>query len=52
MKFLKIGNAILNIAQIECVTENNVIVGYSGADDLPFGDEIREVKGIRVYMID
>lgn len=52
MKFLKIGNAILNIAQIECVTENNVIVGYSGADDLPFGDEIREVKGIQVYMID
>ena len=52
MKFLKIGNAILNIAQIECVTENRVIVGYSGANDLPFGDEIREVKGIQVFMID
>ena len=52
MKFLKIGNTILNVSQIECVTENKVIVGYSGADDLPFGDEIREVKGIQVYMID
>ena len=50
MKFLKIGNAILNIAQIECVTENLVTVGYSGADDLPFGDEIKEVKGIQVFM--
>ena len=52
MKFLKIGNTILNIAQIECVTENKVIVGYLGNDDLPFGDEIKEVKGIQVYMID
>ena len=52
MKFLKIGNAILNIAQIECVTENKVTVGYLGADDLPFGDEIKEVKGIQVFMID
>ena len=51
MKFLKIGNTILNIAQIECVTENKVIVGYSGADDLPFGDEIKEVKGIQVFMV-
>ena len=52
MKFLKIGNTILNASQIERVTESKVIVGYSGADDLPFGDEIREVKGIQVYMID
>ena len=52
MKFLKIGNTILNVSRIECVTENKVIVGYSGADDLPFGDEIREVKGIQVFMID
>ncbi|WP_180115153.1 hypothetical protein [Acinetobacter sp. YH12140] len=52
MKFLKIGNTILNVSRIECVTENKVIVGYSGADDLPFGDEIREVKGISVFMID
>ncbi|WP_180108183.1 hypothetical protein [Acinetobacter sp. YH12085] len=51
MKFLKIGNTILNVSRIECVTENKVIVGYSGADDLPFGDEIREVKGISVFMI-
>ncbi len=52
MKFLKIGNAILNIAQIECVTENKVTVGYLGDSDLPFGDQIREVKGIQVHMID
>lgn len=52
MKFLKIGNTILNVSQIECVTENKVIVGYSDNDDLPFGDQIREVKGIQVYMID
>lgn len=52
MKFLKIGNTILNISQIECVTENKVVVGYSDNDDLPFGDRIREVKGIQVYMID
>ncbi|WP_180048698.1 hypothetical protein [Acinetobacter sp. YH12144] len=51
MKFIKIGNTILNVSQIECVTENLVTVGYSGADDLPFGDEIRKVKGIQVYMI-
>lgn len=52
MKFLKIGNTILNISQIECVTENKVVVGYSDNDDLPFIDQIREVKGIQVYMID
>ncbi len=52
MKFLKIGDTILNVSQIECVTENKVVVGYSGNDDLPFGDQIREVKGIQVYMID
>lgn len=52
MKFLKIGNTILNVSQIESVTENKVVVGYSGNDDLPFGNEIREVKGIQVYMID
>lgn len=52
MKFLKIGNTILNVSQIECVTENKVVVGYSGNDGLPFGDQIREVKGIQVYMID
>ena len=47
MKFLKIGNAILNIAQIECVTENLVTVGYVDNDDSPFGEAIREVKGIQ-----
>ncbi|MCA4780286.1 hypothetical protein IF090_11690 [Acinetobacter towneri] len=52
MKFLKIGNAILNIAQIECVTENLVTVGYVDNDDSPFGKAIKEVKGIQVYMID
>ena len=52
MKFLKIGNTILNVSQIECVTKNKVVVGYSGNDDLPFGDQIMEVKGIQVYMID
>ena len=52
MKFLKIGNTILNVSQIECVTENKVIVGYSTDSDLPFGNEIREVKGIQVFMID
>ncbi len=52
MKFLKIGSTILNVSQIECVTENKVVIGYSGNDDLPFGDQIREVKGIQVYMID
>lgn len=52
MKFLKIENKILNVSQIECVTENMVIVGYSGNDDLPFGGQIAEVKGIQVYMID
>lgn len=52
MKFIKIGNTILNISQIECVTENLVTVGYVDNGDLPFGDQIREVKGIQVYMID
>ena len=50
MKFLKIGNTILNIAQIECVTENKVTVGYSNNDDSSFGEAIIEVKGIQVFM--
>ena len=37
MKFLKIGNTILNVSQIECVTENLVTVGYVDNDDSPFG---------------
>lgn len=52
MKFLKIGNTILNISQIECVTENLVTVGYVDNDNSPFGKAIKEVKGIQVYMID
>ena len=34
MKFLKIGNTILNISQIECVTENLVTVGYVDNDGI------------------
>lgn len=52
MKFLKIGNTILNVSQIECVTENLVTVGYVDNDNSPFGKAIKEVKGIQVYMID
>lgn len=52
MKFLKIGNTILNISQIECVTENLVIVGYVDNGDSPFGKAIKEVKGVQVHMID
>ena len=47
MKFLKIGNTILNISQIECVTENLVTVGYVDNDDSPFGEAIKEVKDWR-----
>ena len=50
MKFLKIGNTILNIAQIESVIENKVVVGYDDSDDSPFGEAIKEVKGIQVFM--
>ena len=52
MKFLKIGNTILNISQIECVTENLVTVGYVDNDNSPFGKAIKEVKGVQVFMID
>ena len=52
MKFLKIGNTILNISQIECVTENLVTVGYVDNDNSPFAKAIKEVKGIQVHMID
>jgi hypothetical protein len=52
MKFLKIGNKILNISQIECVTENLVTVGYVDNDNSPFGKAIKEVKGVQVFMID
>lgn len=51
MKFLKIGNTILNVSQIECVTENLVTVGYVDNDNSPFGKAIKEVKGIQVFMI-
>ena len=51
MKFLKIGNTILNISQIECVTENLVTVGYVDNDNSPFGEAIKEVKGVQVFMI-
>lgn len=52
MKFLKIENKILNVEQIESVTENIVTVGYSKeSDDLPFGNPIKEVRGIIVNMI-
>lgn len=52
MKFLKIENKILNVEQIESVTENLVTVGYSKeSDDLSFGDQIKEVRGIIVNMI-
>ena len=52
MKFLKIGNTILNISQIECVTENLVTVGYVDNDNSPFPGAIKEVKGVQVFMID
>ena len=52
MKFLKIGNTILNISQIECVTENLVTVGYVDSDNSPFAEAIKEVKGVQVFMID
>lgn len=52
MKFLKIGNMILNISQIECVTENLVTVGYVDNDNSPFAEAIKEVKGVQVFMID
>ena len=52
MKFLKIGNTILNISQIECVTENLVTVGYIDNDNSPFAEAIKEVKGVQVFMID
>ena len=52
MKFLKIENKILNVEQIKSVTENLVTVGFSKeADDLPFSDPIKEVRGIMVHMI-
>ena len=41
MKFLKIGNTILNISQIECVTENLVTVGYVDNDNSPFPEAIK-----------
>ena len=52
MKFLKIGNTILNISQIECVTENLVTVGYVDNDNSPFAEAIKEVKGVQVFMND
>lgn len=52
MKFLKIGNTILNISQIECVTENLVTVGYVDNDNSPFAEAIKEIKGVQVFMID
>ena len=52
MKFLKIGNTILNVSQIECVTENFVTVGYVDNDNSPFPEAIKEVKGVQVFMID
>ena len=52
MKFSKIGNTILNISQIECVTENLVTVGYVDNDNSPFAEAIKEVKGVQVFMID
>ena len=52
MKFLKIGNTILNISQIKCVTENLVTVGYVDNDNSPFAEAIKEVKGVQVFMID
>lgn len=52
MKFLKIGNTILNISQIECVTKNLVTVGYVDNDNSPFAEAIKEVKGVQVFMID
>ena len=50
-KFIKLGNTLLNLEQIECVTENNEIVGYEKEDGSPFSSEIREIKGIQVHMI-
>ncbi|ENW29412.1 hypothetical protein [Acinetobacter lwoffii] len=52
MKFLKVENKILNVEQIKTVTENSVTVGYLSDGDLPFGDPVKETRGIRVQMID
>lgn len=53
MKFLKVENKILNVEQIKTVTENSVTVGFAkGTNDWPFGDPIKEVRGIIVQMID
>ena len=51
MKFLKIENKILNTAQIEfvCVNQETIRVDYQEND--PFGESIKEVYGIRVYMV-
>ena len=50
-KFIKLENTLLNLEQIECVTENNEIVGYEKENDSPLSSEIREIKGIQVHMI-
>ena len=52
MKFLKVENKILNVEQIKTVTENSVTVGYMNDGDLPFGDPVKETRGIQVQMID
>ncbi|ENX08844.1 hypothetical protein [Acinetobacter variabilis] len=51
MKFLKIENKILNTAQIEsvCINKETVRVDYQG--DESFGTDVKEDRGIRVYMV-
>ncbi|MFP6840685.1 MAG: hypothetical protein VB979_00320 [Acinetobacter sp.] len=51
MRFLKIDNKILNVSQIESVIANNETVRVEYQDNDPFGTDIKEVRGIRVFMI-
>lgn len=51
MKFLKIENKILNTAQIEFVYVNQETIRVDYQENDPFGESIKEVCGIRVYMV-
>ena len=51
MKFLKIENNILNISQIESVYVNKETIRVDYQDDDPFGKDVKEDRGIRVFMV-
>ena len=51
MKFLKIENNILNISQIESVYVNKETIQVDYQDDDPFGKDVKEDRGIRVFMV-